>query len=141
MPESVQLATARELTAAGSVRDTVVLGQRGGYSVLFKVGTGERTLATKLGSVRLFSGVDAAARVLRDIGIARYRVDASGLTQGDPARRRRPDRAAALKRTHENAAYLEFLQERAAAGRQDPVRYTSEEVNDRMRALRAGRDA
>ena len=141
MSESVQLATARELAATGSVRDTVLVGQRDGYSVLFKVGAGERALATKVGSVRLFSGVDAAARVLRDIGIARYRVDASELMEGDLVRRRRPDRAAALRRTHENAAYLEFLQERAQVGRQDPVRYTDEQVNERMQALRSGRDA
>lgn len=139
MPQTVKLATARELAAAGSVRDTLLVGQRGGYAVLFKVGQGKRTLATKEGSPRLFSGVDAAARVLRDIGIARYQVDATGLAEGDVTRRRRPDRAAALRQTHEDAAYLVFLQERAEAGRRDPVRYTDNQVNDRMREIRAGR--
>lgn len=141
MPQTVKLATARELAAAGSVRDTVLVGQRGGYAVLFKVGMGERALATKEGLPRLFAGVDAAARVLRKIGIARYQVDASSLAEGDLIRRHRPDRAAALKRTHEDAAYVDFLQKRAAAGRQDPVRYTHEEANDRMRMLRADRSA
>ncbi|WP_411832948.1 hypothetical protein [Pseudoxanthomonas mexicana] len=139
MPQTVKLATARELAAAGSVRETLLIGQCGGYTVRFKVGTGERVLATKEGSQRLFTGIDAAARVLRDIGIARYQVDASGLSPNVANPRRRPDRAAALRQTHEDAAYLAFLQGRAEAGRRDPVRYTDEQVNERMKALRAGR--
>lgn len=141
MSDPVQLATARELAAAGSVRDTLLVGQRGGYAVRFKIGAGERTLVTKSGSPRLFTGIDAAARVLGGLGIARYRVDSSGLAEEDLPRRRRPDRAVALKRTHENAAYLEFLQQRAEAGRRDTVRYTDEQVNERMRTLRTGRRA
>lgn len=145
MLETVKLATARELAAAGSVRDTVLVGQRGGYAVLLKVGMAERTLATKEGTPRIFGALDAAARVLREeLGIARYHVDATGFTARD-VQRRRPDRAAALKRTHEDAAYLAFLEERAEAGRRDPVRYTSEEAEVQMAAfvrdLRAGREA
>lgn len=138
MTENVKLSTARELAAAGSVRETVLVGQRGGYAVLFKVGMGERALATKQGDTRLFGGVDAAARVLREIGIARYHVDATGLAEGDllSRRRARPDRGEALRRTHRNAAFVADLVERAEAGRKDPVRLSSAEVNERMRALR-----
>ena len=87
MSQTVQLATARELASTGSVRDTLLVGQRGGYAVLFKIGVGQqRALVTKEGAPRLFAGIDAAARVLRDIGITRYQVDASGLAEdgGDP---------------------------------------------------------
>lgn len=134
MPQTVKLATARELAAAGSVRDTVLVGQRDGYAVLFKLGAGERVLATKEGSTRLFSGVDAAARVLRELGIARFQVDATGLTEGDPGRRR-PDRSAALRRTHHDAAYLAFLQERAELGRRDQARHSSEDVEAALEAI------
>ena len=87
-------------------------------TVLFKVGDVQQgALAPKEGSPRLFAGVDAAARVLRGIGITRYQVDASALTDGDLLRQRRPDRAAALKQTQDDAAYLAFFVERADAGR------------------------
>ncbi len=139
MHQTVQLATAKELVSTGSVLDTVLLGQSGGYSVLFKLGGSERALATKTGLLRLFTGVDAAARVLRSIGIARYVVDASALDETGVTRRRRPDRTAALKQTHHDAAYMAFLQERAAAGRRDDVRYSHDAVNERMRKLRTER--
>jgi len=139
MANTVKLATARELAAAGSVRDTILVGQDGGYAVLLKIGMQERTLATKEGAPRLFSGLDAAARVLREqLGIAHYHVDASGFAIGEAIRRRRPDRAAALKQTHADAAYLSHLQERADAGRRDPVRFTNDQVREKVRALREG---
>jgi len=114
MLKTVQLATARELAAAGSVFDTLLVGQAGGYAVMFKLGIGERALATKAGATRLFAGLDAAVRVLRrELGINRYRVDASGFSEREEPRRR-PDRTAALKQSHEDAAYAEFLREGAA---------------------------
>lgn len=137
MTTTVSLAVARELAAAGSVRETVLIGQRGGYAVAFKVGMGERVLATKTGQPRLFGGVPAAARVLHDLGIARYLVDATGLSEGDLMRRRRPDRAVALKQTHEDAAYVAFLAERAEVGRRDPERYSNAQVEADMAAILA----
>ncbi len=138
MSQTVQLATARELASTGSVRDTLLVGQRGGYAVLFKIGVGQqRALVTKEGAPRLFAGIDAADSVLRDIGITRYKVDASGLAEDGVMRRRRPDRAAALKQTHDAAAYLTFLVERADAGRRDPVRHSSEDVEAEMEAILA----
>ena len=120
MTRTVQLATARELAAAGSVRDTVLVGQPGGYSVLFKVGVAERALATKTGVTRVFSGLDAAARVLRnELGIHHYQVDASGYDAATE-RRRRPDRSAAFKQAHEDAAFAEFLREGTQTAVDDP---------------------
>lgn len=134
----IQLATARELAAAGSIRETVLIGQVGGYSVRFKVGMGERVLATKRGEPRLFGGVDVAARVLRGIGIARFEVDASRVAEDDllTRRRTRPDRREALRKAHRDAAYLEDLEGRAESGRKDPVRLSHEQVNESMLALR-----
>ncbi|MFT4247035.1 MAG: hypothetical protein QM581_03220 [Pseudomonas sp.] len=119
MPQTVKLATARELAAAGSIRDTLLVGQRGGYAVLLKLGGGERALATRDGSLRLFSGLDAAARVLRDLGIDRYQVDATGLAEDDPVRRKRPDRAAALKEVHQAAAHDEWFRSQVLQARRE----------------------
>ncbi|AOY69557.1 hypothetical protein BHE83_23525 (plasmid) [Xanthomonas euvesicatoria pv. vesicatoria str. 85-10] len=106
MPETIKLDTARELAVAGSIRDTVLLGQRGGFLIIFRMGMSERVLATKYGVPRLFSGLDAAAKVLREISITRFQVDASDLVKDDSTRRRRPDRAAALKQTYRDAALV-----------------------------------
>lgn len=43
----------------------------------------------------------------------------------------------ALKHTHEEAAYLAFLAERADAGRRDPVRHSCEDVEAHMEAVLA----
>lgn len=55
----------------------------------------------------------------------------------DPSRTRWPVRTDVPEGTQGNGAYLEFLQQRAEAGRHDPVRYTDEQVGERMQALRA----
>lgn len=120
MAQTVQLATARELAAAGTVRDTWLVGQVGGYAVMFKLGTGERALATKTGTMRLFAGLDAAVRLLRnELGINQYHVDASGYLDDPGSRRRRPDRTAALQQAHQDAAYTEFLREGTERALQD----------------------
>lgn len=114
MTTTVKLATARELVQAGSVRRATLLGQRGGYAIVLRVGTAERVLATKSAVPRLFAQLDRAARLLRDeLGIARFEVDAAGYERGELVRR--PDRAAALRRQAEDAAYATFLRERAEA--------------------------
>ncbi|CEE16381.1 hypothetical protein [Xanthomonas citri] len=111
MPDTIKLDTARELAVAGSIRDAVLLGQRGGFLIIFRMGMSKRVLATKYGVPRLFSGLDAAAKVLREISIIRFQVDASGLIKDDSTRRRRPDRSAALKQAHQAAAEVASLRQ------------------------------
>lgn len=143
MAQTLQLATARELAAAGSVRDTVLVGQPGGYSVMFKVGATERALATKAGATRLFAGLDAAVRVLRsELGISHYQVDASGYSDDPEKRRRRPDRTAALKQAREDAAYTEYLRQGIQEARADPRPALSKEGAARhMDQVKAGLQA
>lgn len=138
MVTTVQLATARELAAAGSVQDTVLVGKTGGYAVLFKLGIGERALATKAGATRLFSGLDAAVRVLRrELGITHYQVDTSGYFEREVPRTR-PDRAEALKQNHEDAAYTEFLRRETARALADTrPSLSSEEAEAHMYAIKA----
>lgn len=125
MAATVKLSTARELVEAGSVRQASIIGQAGGYAVLLRVGMQERALATKGGAPRLFAGLDAAARVLRDtLGVARFEVDASGYHAADVLRRRRPDRAAALRELHQAKAYDDWFRgqvEQALKEADDPT--------------------
>ncbi|MEN5266248.1 hypothetical protein [Stenotrophomonas sp. TWI587] len=119
MVDTIKLATARELAAAGSLRDTTVTAEPGGYVVTFALENSDRALATKDGTTRLFSGVQAAARVLAQLGITRYRVDATAIAGAEPSRRLRPDRSRALKQLHEDSAYLERIREAVAEARAD----------------------
>ena len=119
MVNTIKLATARELADAGSLRDTTVTAEPGGYVVTFALENSDRALATKDGVPRLFSGVEAAARVLAQLGITRYRVDATAIAGAEPSRRSRPDRSRALKQLHEDSAYLERIREAVAEARAD----------------------
>lgn len=102
---TVKLTTLRDLVDAGTVRRVTLVGQRGGYAVLARYGTQKRTLAAKSGEPRLFASIDTAARVLRALGVADFEVNAVNYAPGDPLRRRRPDRSAALKAVHQAAEY------------------------------------
>lgn len=88
----------RELVAASAVRSATITGQHGGFVVTVSYGSGDRTLATTRGGIRLFATLDTAGAFVRGLGLPRFEVD---LTQYEPARLRkpRPDRAEALKRT------------------------------------------
>lgn len=119
MIDTIKMATARELAEAGSLRETTVTAEAGGYVVTFALENSDRALATKDGVPRLFSGVEAAARVLAQLGITRYRVDATAIAGTEPSRRSRPDRSRALKQLHEDAAYLERIREAVAEARAD----------------------
>ncbi|MHB1618260.1 MAG: hypothetical protein ACYCOY_13940 [Metallibacterium sp.] len=104
-PATVKLATLRELVDAGTVRRVTLVGQTGGFAVLARYGMHERTLAAKTGAPRLFASIDSAARELRTVGIAAFEVDTANYAPSDLLRRRRPDRAAALKAVHQAAEH------------------------------------
>lgn len=77
MTTVIKLATARELIDAGSVRNAGLIGQPGGYAVLLRYGMQERVIGTKAGTPRIFSRLEAAAKLLRELGIVRFDVDAA----------------------------------------------------------------
>jgi len=104
-PATVKLATLRELVDAGAVRRVTLVGQTGGFAVLARYGMHERTLAAKTGAPRLFASIDSAARELRAVGIAAFEVDTANYAPSDLLRRRRPDRAEAMKAVHQAAEH------------------------------------
>lgn len=138
MVSTIKLATVRELAGAGSVRETTLVAAADGYTITFALENSERALGTKDGAPRLFSGVQAAARVLSKLGITRYRVDATATAGADPTRRSRPDRAHALKQLHDDAAYLDQIRDAVAESRADArPALSSVEARQQMDALKA----
>lgn len=66
------------LVEAGAIRAAHVVGQPGGWGVLFKYGMTERPLAAQRGNVRLFRKFEALVSYLRELGIVSFEVDAAG---------------------------------------------------------------
>lgn len=80
--QTVKIATARALVAAGAVRAASLIGQPGGWAIVLRVGVVEQVIEAKRGGVRLLRTLDAGARVLDELGIRRFDVDASNLSDG-----------------------------------------------------------
>lgn len=112
MPELIPPTALKDLVSANAIRSAMVTGDKGGYLVTIKYGRAERVIAarTREGQIkrRLFRSLNAASHYLRQIGVARYEVDETGY-QEPTDRPKRPDRAAALKRAHEAAAYDQWF--------------------------------
>jgi hypothetical protein len=107
------------LIEAGAVRSAHVVGQRGGWGVLFKYGMTERPLATQRGHVRTWAHFETLATYLRELGIVRFEVDAA---QYDPvaprssAEQSKAERAREQMRTaHADAAYNKWFRETVKA--------------------------
>jgi hypothetical protein len=69
------------LVEVSAVRAAHVVGQRGGWGVLFRYGMTERALAIQRGNVRTWANFETLATYLRELGIVRFEVDAA---QYDP---------------------------------------------------------
>jgi len=90
MLRPIKLESLRELVAAGSVKSATILGQKGGYAVMARVGTQQRPLGTKLGDVRMFGSADTAVKVMRELGLSLFNLDVSNYEEGR-LRAARPD--------------------------------------------------
>ncbi|HET6655938.1 MAG TPA: hypothetical protein VFL45_04720 [Gammaproteobacteria bacterium] len=123
-----------KLNRAGAIQSVTVAGDREGWSILAHVRQTVYPLAARRGGVRHFRRMESAIKYLRESGIERFEVDASGY---DPEAmrqtHRRPDTAAQLKRAHEAAEHDKWFREQVAAAikeADDPNArwYTHEEV-------------
>ncbi|HEV7777590.1 MAG TPA: hypothetical protein VGO76_12050 [Luteibacter sp.] len=137
IPETIDHSTLCRLAEAGAVRETHVVGQRGGWSVLVRYGTLERALAAQRSrQVRLFRKLETLVGYLKDIGIAHFEVDS---VLYDPSAARtgtRPDRSLALKRAHEAAAYETWFREQVQASLDDERPAISDEDARRIFAAK-----
>ena len=139
-PETIDHSTLSRLVEAGAVDAAHVVGKTGGWSVVIRYGKSERPLAAQRSrQVRLFKRMDTLVSYLKDVGISQFDVDAADYA---PETASRPDRAAALRRTHEAAEYDKWFREQveeAIREADDPNAVwisvkDSEEQMDKLRA-------
>ncbi|KPH06961.1 hypothetical protein CO657_31845 (plasmid) [Rhizobium acidisoli] len=107
--ETIDHATLSRLVDAGAVEAAHVVGKTGGWSVVIRYGKSERSLAAQRSrQVRVFKRMDTLVSYLKDVGISQFDVDAADYVSETTSR---PDRAAALRRTHEAAEYDKWFRE------------------------------
>jgi hypothetical protein len=128
MAETIDHSTLARLAEAGAVKGAHIVGHSGGWSVLVKSGKTERSLAAQRSRrVRLFRRLETLVAYLKDMGIARFEVDAANYDPNPATATRRPDRAEALKRAHEAAAHDVWFREQVQASIDDPRASVSDE--------------
>ena len=107
--ETIDHSTLSRLVEAGAVDAAHVVGKTGGWSVVIRYGKSERPLAAQRSrQVRLFKRMDTLVSYLKDVGISQFDVDAAEYVSEATSR---PDRAAALRRTHEAAEYDKWFRQ------------------------------
>lgn len=114
--------TLARLVEAGAVRGATVVGQPGGWGVVVQCGMTERALAAKRGAVRIWKRFETLVGYLKDMGLAKYQVDAVNYTPEalKESTAKRPDAADRLKRAHEASAYKTWLAAEVQAAIDDP---------------------
>lgn len=112
--ETIDHGTLAQLVEAGALRGVHVVGQPGGWSLRVEYGAAERSLAAQRSrQVRVFRRMETLVSYLKDVGIERFDVDAADYeAEGGKSR---PDRAEAMRRTHEAAAHDKWFREQVEA--------------------------
>ena len=101
--------TLSQLVEAGAVSDAHVIGQDGGWAIVVHYGKAERTLtAQRNRQIRLFKRMETLVTYLKGVGISRFDVDAAAYAVNTYSR---PDRAVAMRQTHEAAAHDKWFRE------------------------------
>uniref|UniRef100_UPI0036DC076D hypothetical protein n=1 Tax=Photorhabdus sp. RM322S TaxID=3342825 RepID=UPI0036DC076D len=139
MAETIDHGTLSHLVEAGAVRGAHIVGQPGGWTVMVCYGMYERPLAAQRSrNVRLFRKFETLVSYLKKIGIARFDVDSSNYTPDtlNTSTSRRPDRAEALKRTHEAAAYDAWFREQVQQAIDEPGGIPHADVKAKFAAKR-----
>lgn len=131
--ETVDHAILQRMQAAGIVTDALLVAEPEGWACVVQVRRTQCSLVAKRGGVRHWSKMESAARYLRQLGIAEFRVDARHMPETAVARAARPDARARLTHAHEAAAYDTWFREQvqaaiAEADAPDAVWYTHDEI-------------
>lgn len=121
MSDTIDHTTLTRLVEAGAVRGAHVVGQPGGWAVMVKYGMHERPLATQRNrQVRVFRRFETLVSYLKDVGLSQFDVDAANYDRDSVTAAKRPDRAEALKKAHEAAAYDKWFRDQVQASIDDP---------------------
>ena len=136
--------TVSQLVEAGAIRAAHVVGQKGGWGVLFKYGMTERPLAAQRGNVRVFKRFEAIVSYLREMGIVQFDVDATQYDPNAPLSARSQSNAERareqMKAAHQAAAYDKWFRAEigAALVEADDPATVKVEHGDVTTALRSG---
>ena len=113
-------ATLGRMAESGRINATHIVGLPGGWAIQVDVNHQEHVLiAQRSGNVRLFKKFETLVSYLLDLGIDHFQVDASTFDPSQLNTYQRPDRALALKRAHEAAAYESWFAEQVEASLED----------------------
>ncbi|MFK0091070.1 hypothetical protein [Pseudomonas sp. NPDC090592] len=125
------------MAESGRINATHIVGQPGGWAVQVDINQQEHVLtAQRSGNVRLFKKLETLVAYLLDLGIDHFQVDASTFDPGQMSTYHRPDRAHALKRAHEAAAYEAWFQGQITASLEDTAPVVDDEEAERLFAAR-----
>lgn len=125
------------MAESGRINATHIVGQPGGWAVQVDINHQEHVLtAQRSGNVRLFKKLETLVAYLLDIGINHFEVDATTYDPGQMSTYQRPDRAQALKRAHEAAAYEAWFHEQVTASLEDTTPVMDDEEAERLFAAR-----
>lgn len=103
-PDTIDGKAVKSLVDAHAIQSATVFGQPGGWAVLVRYGTNERTVAAqRTQRPRLWRNLNTAAAFVRDeLGISRFEVDTADYDP-EAIERKRPDQAERLRRQREAA--------------------------------------
>ena len=106
-PQTIDYTSFTHLLQAGAIRAVSAVylpGQAGGWALSVRYGTTEAAVtARRSGQLRTWAKLETVADHLHKLGVVRFDVDASQYQPGE-TRRRRPDRAEAMRKLHEKAS-------------------------------------
>lgn len=113
--QTIDHATLEKLLDAGVIRGADVVGHPGGWGVVIKYGTIERTLAARRGTVRNFRRLETLVSYLRDVGIVSFNVNAANYdAESLEKKRTRPDASERMRGAFEAQSHENWLQEKVA---------------------------
>ena len=120
MPEAIDHGTLSQLAQAGVISGTQIVAQEGSWFVRVRLGDQERLLTSQRSrKLRLFRRMETLVAYLKSLGITRFDVDASAFEADAPVENSRPDRAQAMKKIHEAAAYEQWFREQVQQAMDD----------------------
>ncbi len=119
--DTIDRSTLEHLVEAGAVKGASIVGQPGGWGVVFHYGLTERVLAARRGAIRNFKRFETLVDYLKSIGLAKYQVDATAYEpSAPPSDRKRTDAAERMKNAHAAAAYKGWLTKEVQEAIDDP---------------------
>ena len=129
--DTIDRTTLEHLVEAGAIRSASIVGQPGGWGVVFQYGLTERVLAARRGAIRIYRKFETLVEYLKSIGIAKYQVDATDYEPVVPATdRKRTDAAERMKEAHAAVAYRKWLEGRVNAARAGIADGTNKPIPD-----------